>query len=62
MVRHINAGRYAEACAAYKLYRFSGGYDCSVPGNRVCAGVWSRNLQRSAKCESANGETSPQTR
>ena len=62
MVRHINSGRYPEACEAYKLYRFSGGYDCSVPGNRICAGVWSRNLERSAKCAAAGLEIPPQTR
>lgn len=50
IVRNINAGRYAEACRAYTLYKFSGGYDCSIPGNKVCAGVWERNLDRQAKC------------
>jgi lysozyme len=50
MVRYINAGRYPEACEAYLLYRFSGGFDCSTPGNRVCAGVWARNLERREKC------------
>lgn len=53
MVRHINGGAYAEACAAYTLYRFSGGYDCSAPGNRVCPGVWKRNVERKTKCLSA---------
>jgi GH24 family phage-related lysozyme (muramidase) len=62
MVRHINAGAYAESCEAYKLYRFSGGYDCSVPGNRICAGVWARNLERSAKCAAFGLEIPPQTR
>lgn len=50
MVRHANAGRYVQACEAYTLYKFSGGFDCSLPGNRVCAGVWKRNLERKAKC------------
>lgn len=50
MVRNINAGRYADACRAYTLYKYSGGYDCSTPGNKVCAGVWDRNLKRQAKC------------
>jgi len=53
MVRHINAGRYSESCDAYLLYKFSGGFDCSTPGNRVCAGVWARNLERRAKCVAA---------
>jgi lysozyme len=50
VVRHVNAGRYAQACEAYTLYKFSGGFDCSTPGNKVCAGVWARNLDRRASC------------
>ena len=50
MVRHTNAGRYREACNAYTLYKFSGGHDCSIPGNKVCAGVWKRNLSRRDRC------------
>ena len=53
MVRHINAGRYVEACNAYLLYRYSGGYDCSIPDNRVCEGVWKRNVERRFKCLAA---------
>lgn len=53
MVRHINAGNYEAACRSYTLYKFSGGYDCSIPGNKVCAGVWKRNLERQAKCLAA---------
>lgn len=50
MVRNINAGNYKAACQSYTLYRYSGGYDCSTPGNRRCWGVWSRNLERQSKC------------
>lgn len=50
MVRHSNAGRYTDACNAYLLYKRSGGFDCSIPGNRVCAGVWTRNQERRLKC------------
>jgi lysozyme len=53
MVQHVNAGRYAQSCEAYTLYKFSGGFDCSTPGNRVCAGVWKRNVERRARCLSA---------
>ena len=48
MVRHINAGNYAQACHSYTQYKYSGGFDCSIPGNRVCSGVWKRNLAREA--------------
>jgi lysozyme len=53
MVRQANAGRYAQACEAYTLYKFSGGFDCSIPNNRVCSGVWKRNQERRAKCLAA---------
>jgi lysozyme len=50
MVRRINEGDYAGACRAYTLYKYSGGYDCSIPGNKICSGVWKRNLERQALC------------
>lgn len=53
MARHMRAGDYEAACKAYTLYKFSGGFDCSIPGNRVCAGVWKRSLERQAKCLAA---------
>lgn len=53
MVRETNAGNYLAACHGYTRYKFSGGFDCSTPGNKVCAGVWARNLERQAKCLSA---------
>lgn len=53
MRRELQAGRYREACSALLLYKRSGGYDCSVPGNRICAGVWTRQKERFAKCMEA---------
>lgn len=53
IVRHINSGRYAQSCEAYTLYKFSAGYDCSTPGNHICAGVWTRNLERRNQCLAA---------
>ena len=50
IVRHANAGRYAESCAGYLKYKFSGGYDCSTPGNNRCHGVWKRSLDRYKNC------------
>lgn len=50
MRRHLLAGEYRKACDALLLYRFSGGFDCSTPGNKVCAGVWTRQLERHEKC------------
>lgn len=53
MVRAVNAGNYALACEGYKRYRYSGGFDCSTPGNRRCWGVWTRNLKRYESCMEA---------
>lgn len=53
MVRAVNAGNYALACEGYKRYRYSGGFDCSTPGNRRCWGVWERNLKRYNNCMEA---------
>ena len=53
MVRNVNAGNYARACEGYTLYKFSAGFDCSTPGNRVCGGVWTRNLERRDMCLAA---------
>lgn len=50
MRRELLAGNYAAACNALLMYRFSGGFDCSTPGNRRCAGVWTRQQQRHAVC------------
>lgn len=53
MLRDLRAGNYAAACNDLLKYRFSGGYDCSTPGNKRCAGVWTRQLERHKKCVAA---------
>lgn len=50
MRSNLIAGNYASACKALKAYKFSGGHDCSIPGNKVCAGVWTRQLKRYDTC------------
>lgn len=52
MVRHINAGQYAEACQAYGRYKFVAGRDCSVRANG-CYGVFTRSQERVRKCMEA---------
>lgn len=54
----LMAGEYANACRALLRYKFSGGYDCSTPGNKICSGVWTRQLERHKKCMDAQGGTS----
>lgn len=53
IVKHANAGRYADSCRAYLQYRFAAGYDCSTPGNRRCWGVWARQQNRYKACMGA---------
>lgn len=53
MRRNLIAGDYRAACNSLLLYKYSGGYDCSIPGNKVCAGVWNRQQERHAKCLAA---------
>lgn len=50
IVANANTGNYLGSCASYRLYRFSSGFDCSTPGNKVCPGVWDRSLDRYKKC------------
>lgn len=52
MRRNLLAGNYRASCESLLLYRKSAGFDCSTPGNRVCAGVWTRQLERHANCVS----------
>lgn len=53
MRKEILVGNYSQACDALLLYKKSAGFDCSIPGNKVCAGVWTRQLERHAKCKEA---------
>ena len=53
MRRELLAGNYSAACHALLKYKYSAGYDCSTPKNKVCAGVWTRQLKRNAACMAA---------
>lgn len=50
LVTRLQARDYAAACEAILLYKFAGGVDCSAPGNRVCAGVWTDRQRLRAMC------------
>lgn len=50
MRRNLMASNYVAACNALLLYKYSGGYDCSTPGNKRCAGVWARQQERNKQC------------
>ena len=53
MLRHLVAGNYKAACDSLLLWKKAGGFDCSIPGNKQCAGVWTRQLERHANCIAA---------
>jgi GH24 family phage-related lysozyme (muramidase) len=50
MLRWYRAGEPQKACAAYLRYKYAGSFDCSTPGNKICAGVWTRQQDRAAVC------------
>ncbi len=50
IVSLANQGDYMGSCGAYLRYRFAARYDCSTPGNKRCAGVWTRQLERHKTC------------
>ena len=51
--KSLLAGNYVQACNDLLKYRYAAGFDCSTPGNKRCAGVWTRQLERHAKCMAA---------
>jgi len=53
IVRRLNAGDYRGACDAILLWKRVGPQDCSIPGNRICSGLWQRRLESHAKCVEA---------
>ncbi len=53
MLRYLKAGNYKAACTSLLKYKYVAGYDCSTPGNKRCAGVWTRQLSRYHKCMGA---------
>ncbi|HET8883013.1 MAG TPA: glycoside hydrolase family protein [Solimonas sp.] len=53
MRRLLLDGEYAQACEALLAWRKQAGRDCSLPQNwgpHGCKGVWTRQLDRHAKC------------
>lgn len=55
MRRELLAANPVAACNALLKYRFSAGFDCSTPGNKICMGVWTRQLERQKNCLNAGG-------
>ncbi|RSZ56144.1 lysozyme [Massilia atriviolacea] len=53
IVKRLNSGDYTGACEAILKFRYAAGYDCSTPGNKRCAGVWTDRLRAHAQCVAA---------
>lgn len=50
LVRRLNAGDYAGACAEFDRWTYFQGRDCRDPANR-CTGLAKRRAEERAKCE-----------
>ncbi len=50
MIRNLNAGNAKAACNYILQYKFAGGNNCSVPGNKICWGVWDRRVKMNQLC------------
>lgn len=57
LVQRLNAKDYSGACEAILQWRKVGDVDCSIPGNKVCGGLWTRRQELRRQClgEPANG-------
>jgi lysozyme len=53
IVKRLNARQYADACEAILMWKKFHGFDCSTPGNKVCAGLWTDRLKVHAQCVAA---------
>ena len=49
----LNAGQYVAACDTILEFKYAAGYDCSTPGNRRCAGVWTDRQRQHGQCMEA---------
>lgn len=50
IVSRANAGNYTGACESILYYKYAAGYDCSTPGNKRCAGLWTDRQKDHARC------------
>ena len=53
IVKRLNAQDYAGACDAILLWNRVAKQDCSVPGNKICWGLWERRKASHSKCMAA---------
>lgn len=53
IVKRANEMNYVGACDAILMWKKAAGFDCSTPGNKRCAGLWTDRLRDHAKCMGA---------
>ncbi len=53
LVRKLNAEDYAGACDEILRWYMFNGFDCRTPGNKVCAGLWTRRQELHRQCAGA---------
>lgn len=53
IVKRLNAESYANACEAILMWKMFNGFDCSTPGNRICAGLWADRQRVYKQCVGA---------
>ena len=46
----LNMGENKKACSQITRWRYVGTVDCSVKGNKICPGVWTRRLWEQSLC------------
>lgn len=49
---NLQKGNYVQACNSLLKYKYVAGRDCSIRSNN-CYGVWTRQVERHAKCMGA---------
>lgn len=50
LVMRLNAYDYQGACDAILMWKKVGDVDCSLPGNKTCAGLWARRQRLHRQC------------
>jgi lysozyme len=54
IVKRLNAMNYRGACDAILMWKYGPRqFDCSTPGNKVCAGLWADRLKVHQQCLAA---------
>lgn len=51
--KKLKLGDYAGSCQNILAYKYAGGFDCSTPGNKRCAGLWTDRQRSYSNCMAA---------